>query len=313
MGFLSHLKDKFSDRHGQNEQNEDDLPPQWAPAPEKSYHNGKLADATDDEYTSAEKFCVEFPPQPPRLLPSAAVDRIKEVGAKAWEIEYPQTSRFVGSITNPSEAKGGPSVCKVETNAKCKDICLMSNLPLMAGMYDGRGKKGFYYEILIKRMDGLVAIGTTCRPYPVWRLPGWNRLSAGLHLDDLRKFFEDPDGGRDYTEALTQVSSGDTVGCGYEFTSGALFFTYNGQRLANAFTGIYLPRHNHDVFAAIGVEGRNDFEINFGAELFRWKEGNEWAWLTEGSVGGQMSGGPSDAGDELPSYNDANSSTAFTY
>lgn len=154
--------------------------------------------------------------------------------------------------------------------------------------------------------------GTTCRPYPVWRLPGWNRLSAGLHLDDLRKFFEDPDGGRDYTEALTQVSSGDTVGCGYEFTSGALFFTYNGQRLANAFTGIYLPRHNHDVFAAIGVEGRNDFEVNFGAELFRWKEGNEWAWLTEGSVGGQMSGGPSDAGDELPSYNDANSSTAFT-
>ncbi|KAF4577299.1 hypothetical protein EYR40_009342 [Pleurotus pulmonarius] len=311
MGFLSHLKDKFSDRQGQNA---DELPPpQWAPAPEKSHKDGKLADATDDEYKTAENFCLQFPLQPPRPLPSAAVDRIKEVGAKAWEIEYPQTPRFLGNITNPSETKGGPSVCKVETNAKCLDVCLMSNLPLMAGMYDGRGKKGFYYEILIKRMDGLIAIGTTCRPYPVWRLPGWNRLSAGLHLDDLRKFFEDPDGGRDYTEALTQVSSGDTVGCGFEFTSGALFFTYNGQRLADAFTGIYLPRHNHDVFAAIGVEGRNDFEVNFGAELFRWKEGNEWAWLTEGSVGGQMSGGPSDAGDELPSYNDANSSTAVTY
>ncbi|KAG5220653.1 endosome protein [Salix suchowensis] len=254
--------------------------------------------------THLQRSLYAVPAPAARLLPSAAVDRIKEVGAKAWEIEYPQTSRFVGSITNPSETKGGPSVCKVETNTKCQDICLMSNLPLMAGMYDGRGKKGFYYEILIQRMDGLIAIG---------ELPGWNRLSAALHLDDLRKFFEDPDGGRDYTEALTQVSSGDTVGCGYEFTTGALFFTYNGQRLVNAFTGIYLPRHNHDVFAAIGAEGRNDFEVNFGAELFRWKEGNEWAWLTEGSVGGQMSGGPSDAGDELPSYNDTNSSTAFTY
>ena len=34
-------------------------------------------------------------------------------------------------------------------------------------------------------------LGTICKPYPDYRLPGWNRLSAGLHLDDMQKFYED--------------------------------------------------------------------------------------------------------------------------
>ena len=143
--------------------------------------------------------------------------------------------------------------------------------------------------------------GTACRPYPQWRLPGWNRLSAGLHLDDFRKFFEDADGGRDYADALTRISPGDIIGCGYEFRNGVLFYTYNGTRLPPAFSGIYLPRQSHDVFAAIGVEGRCDLQVNFGANLFSWQEGNEWAWRVDGHVG-KISGGPSDADDELPTY-----------
>lgn len=147
----------------------------------------------------------------------------------------------------------------------------------------------------------LSSVGTSCRPYPLWRLPGWNRLSAGLHLDDFRKFFEDPEGGRDYTNLLNHISPGDTIGCGYEFSSGALFFTHNGQRLPNAFTGIYLPRQNYDVFAAIGVEGYNVFDVNFGGELFRWKEGNEWAWRVEGHVG-RLTRGYDDPNEQLPAY-----------
>jgi hypothetical protein len=119
----------------------------------------------------------------------------------------------------------------------------------------------------------------------------------------MRKFFEDPDGGRDYTDAVTGINSGDTIGCGYEFASGTLFFTYNGMRLPAAFTGIYLPRQNHDVFAAIGVEGDCDLEVNFGGEYFRWKEGSEWAWRVEGHVG-RLGGGSGAYDDELPSYNE---------
>jgi len=50
----------------------------------------------------------------------------------------------------------------------------------------------------------------------------------------------------------------------------------------DTFIGIYLPRREHDVFAAIGVVA---FEVNFGGEEFRWKEGREWAWGVEGHVG----------------------------
>ena len=155
--------------------------------------------------------------------------------------------------------------------------------------------------------------GTACRPYPDWRLPGWNRLSAGLHLDDCRKFFEDPDGGRTYTSDLSGVSPGDTVGVGYSWGLGTLFFTHNGRRLPDAFSGLYLPREMHDVYAAIGVSGPGvcEFEVNFGAGTeFEWKEGNNWK--VEGHVG-MMPGGPGGADDELPSYSDARNDRRVTY
>lgn len=119
----------------------------------------------------------------------------------------------------------------------------------------------------------------------------------------MRKFFEDADGGRDYTPSLThvRVSRGDTFGCGYDFTRNAIFFTYNGDRLPDAFVGAYVPRAQHDVYAAIGVEGACEFDVNFGGEVFRWKEANEWAWRVEGHVG-RLTGGSGGDDDELPTY-----------
>jgi len=149
-------------------------------------------------------------------------------------------------------------------------------------------------------------IGTACKPYPSWRMPGWNRLSAGLHLDDLRKFFEDAEGGRDYTSssALSRVSPGDVVGCGYEFGTGALFLTHNGRRLPNAFVGVYLPRVEHDVYAAIGLEGTNEVEVNFGAASFRWREGNDVGWRVDNHVGRVVGSGGPGQDERLPSYSE---------
>jgi hypothetical protein len=211
-------------------------------------------------------------------------------------------------------------VVRVVTRSDCKDSCIMSDLPLFAGLYEIQGKKGVYYEISIQRMNGVIAIGeeyftdpsypllsltpttgSTARPYPPGRLPGWHRLSAALHLDDLSKFFEDPDGGRDCDTRLTRVVPGDTVGFGYEFATGTVFFTCNGLRLRDAFTGVYLPRHAHDVYAALGADGENEFCVNFGGEMFKWKEGNDWAWRVEGHVG-RLSGGSRQYDEELPAY-----------
>ncbi|EEB94977.1 hypothetical protein MPER_06124 [Moniliophthora perniciosa FA553] len=148
--------------------------------------------------------------------------------------------------------------------------------------------------------NSYLAIGTSCRPYPTFRLPGWNRESAALHLDDLRKFFEDSDGGRDYPVPFDRIRPGDTIGCGYIFASGTIFFTWNGLQLEDAFTGIYLPRNEYDVFAAIGVSGQAKFEVNFGGDVFKWKEGNEWHWKVDGVFG--RLGDNRGFDEELPSY-----------
>lgn len=280
---------------------------------------GKLDEAPENEFEAAEDFCHLSPLNPPRLLPSHLVDRIQSLGGKAWGLVQPNLYRFSGKIYNEG-LKDGPSVVQVKTTPSCGDTCILSDIPILAGLYGIHGKTGVYFEVLIHQMDGLIAVGmsvmsllpsrlftnsrpgTACRPYPEYRLPGWNRLSAGLHLDDMRKFFEDPTGGRDYTPDLTRIHPRDTIGCGYEFATGSLFYTYNGYRLPPAFTGIYMPRQNFDVFAAIGVEGECDFSVNFGGDYFRWKEGNEWAWKIEGHVGGHLSGGSGEVDEELPAY-----------
>jgi Ran-binding protein 9/10 len=102
------------------------------------------------------------------------------------------------------------------------------------------------------------------------------------------KFFEDPDGGRDYCGNLS-VHPGCVIGCGYAFNSGALFFTFNGERLPDAFRGIFMPQFAYDVYAAIGVDGSNDLEVNFGTKEFAWKDGNDWTWRVEGHVGQTIS------------------------
>lgn len=130
-------------------------------------------------------------------------------------------------------------------------------------------------------------------------------MSAALHLDDMRKFYDDPKGGQEsgFWEAIggRPPGAGDTVGCGYEFgTGGTLFFTFNGQRLMpDAFKGLYLDG-DRDTYVAIGVDGENAFTVNFGGDLFRWLPGNEWGWRLDGHVG-RLSG-PETIVEDLPVY-----------
>ncbi|KAH9969812.1 hypothetical protein BC827DRAFT_1257607 [Russula dissimulans] len=145
----------------------------------------------------------------------------------------------------------------------------------------GPRARGVYCEVPVNMIERVIAMGTACRPYPSWRMPRWNRLGVGLHLDDLRKIFEGPDGGRDYTPGLSRIYLGDVVGCGYEFGTGALFFTHNGLRLPDAFV-----------------------EMSFGASNFQWKEGNDVAWRVDGHVGYMVGSGPGQD-ERLPSYSEA--------
>jgi len=99
---------------------------------------------------------------------------------------------------------------------------------------------------------------------------------------------------------LKKISPGDSIGFGYEFASSSAFFTYNGVRLPTAVRWSLCPREKYDVYAAVGVEGCNVFEVNFGTDAFRWKEGNDWlgGWKDMLAILRFFGSG----GEELPSY-----------
>ena len=147
-------------RHDSESSEPSDLPPEWTAAPESSRTYGLYDEAPKKEYEAAEEFCERKPPNPPRLLSSADVDLIHREGAKAWGLIHPTLSRFKGRIRDiRADLKGAPKVVELETLKGCGDTCVFSNYPLMAGLYDIRGKNGIYYETTILHMDGVIAIG----------------------------------------------------------------------------------------------------------------------------------------------------------
>jgi Ran-binding protein 9/10 len=102
------------------------------------------------------------------MLASNAIDRIRLLGCAAWGLEQPATPRFVGRIDrgNQEESGTGAGTWNVCTQKPCKDMCLLSDLPLMAGLYDIHGKLGVYYEVRVNKMEGVVAIGM----FPVYHI-----------------------------------------------------------------------------------------------------------------------------------------------
>lgn len=164
--LMSWFKNMSHRPHGQNTTSshiptDNAAPPEWTPAPERPHVYGLYNEATDDEYESAERFCRQYPIEPPRLLSSDIVERIDAEGCKLWALESPRSPRFVGRVEIAGEKRGG--LTRVITEKRCGDVCLMSNLPILAGLYEIQGKSGIYYEVCIRRMEGIIAIGEYSR------------------------------------------------------------------------------------------------------------------------------------------------------
>jgi hypothetical protein len=77
-------------------------------------------------------------------------------------MQLPTSPRFTGHIESGID-KGGAGVTKVVTDKRCEDVCIFSDLPIMAGLYDTKGKQGVYYEVVIRKMGGIIAIGIRAR------------------------------------------------------------------------------------------------------------------------------------------------------
>jgi hypothetical protein len=158
---MHRLFDKLFDKEkGHESQHSDTSPPQWTPAAEQSHSHGKYEDATADEYAEAELFCNRYPVEPPKLLPSDMVERLAQEGCRPWGMTLPSSPRFKGRVQSGID-KGGAGVTKVFTDGKCQDVCIFSDLPIVAGLYDTKGKQGAYYEVVIRKMRGIIAIGNS--------------------------------------------------------------------------------------------------------------------------------------------------------
>ena len=71
----------------------------------------------------------------------------------------------------------------------------------------------------------MIGIGFSGSKASLERLPGWEPESWAYHGDDGKVFSCQHNTGKNYGPKFT---TGDTVGCGVNFTNGTSFFTKNG-------------------------------------------------------------------------------------
>lgn len=118
------------------------------------------------------------------------------------------------------KARGRAGVWSVSSHRGCDDVCFVGNNPLYSALECPVGSRAVvaYFEVKLvgidRREDAGVALGFIAPPYPLWRLPGWERASLGVHSDDGRRYVNNQYGGLDFTRPF---KAGDTLGIGVEF------------------------------------------------------------------------------------------------
>lgn len=209
-----------------------------------------------------------------------------------------------------------PGSQTLRTTAGTPDAVLATTLPMYSARRANPGwtKRPYtvYYEVLIRRLDGrtsrggavdaAVALGFGAAPYPVFRLPGWERASIGVHSDDGRLYVIDSRGGKEF---VTPFGAGDVVGLGMtmrpsrasvdrDWGGNAVecFFTRGGEKIASwnlwenpggdpAGLG-----GDRDLHGMIGLCGGVDIE--FRARRDEWLYQPEPNWDTQGHSVGWM-------------------------
>jgi SPRY domain len=200
------------------------------------------------------------------------------------------------SLQKPQEFKGdltqwGQGQWRAETKSSCTDCIILGTLPLYFAAEDSplmtERSKTIYFEVRVGAMGGNrggqeagIAIGFCAKPYPSWRLPGWQRASLGVHGDDGRRFVNDPDGGLGFTRPF---KPGETVGIGVTFSippdadthgkaHAEVFLTRDGKRDEGWQVNEERDRESDsvlglegelDLYAAMGMFGAVEFEVKF--------------------------------------------------
>ncbi|CAO3592930.1 unnamed protein product [Absidia cylindrospora] len=216
-----------------------------------------IADLPEDARLSYERSKVWQERHPPDSIPTDITTpqlmSIREKGVSAFEFDWePESQCFVAARTEIQFVHGE---CSVQTN-----------LPLP------RNQEVYYWEAkMFEKPDTTtVSVGVATKPYPSWRLPGWNPFSIGYFSDNGCKYFSSPFNGKPY--GLT-FNHGDVIGVGYRHRTGTVFFTRNGRKLEDAYTGL-----RWNLFPTIGANGPCQVHVNLGQMGFVFVEANVKKW-----------------------------------
>ncbi|SAL96532.1 hypothetical protein [Absidia glauca] len=205
-------------------------------------------------YERAKVFQQRFPPDSiPTDISLSQYVSIQEKGVAAFEFDWDmETNTFISGRTELQFFHG--------------ECSLQTNLPLP------RNQDVYYWEAKMyeKPRTTVVSVGVATKPYPNWRLPGWNRNSVGYFSDTGNKHLNNPFHGKAYALGFQE---GDVVGVGYRHRSGTIFFTKNGRKLEDACTSL-----RWNLFPTIGANGPCQIHVNLGQMGFVFVEANVKKW-----------------------------------
>ncbi|KAF9186738.1 Rsp5p-dependent ubiquitination, sorting of cargo proteins at the multivesicular body [Haplosporangium sp. Z 27] len=230
--------------------------PDWEQDPDATEERlAALSDTERQAYDAAQAFQIVHPPNSvPTDISLSQYLSIQEKGVSAWEFEASYDHQlFVHDRT--------------ELSFLNQVACVQTNLPLP------KQQEVYYWEVKMfeKSPNTVVSVGVTTKPYPITRLPGWHRHSVGYFSDNGRKYCNSQWSGSPYGPAYFE---GDVIGCGYRPRNGTIFFTRNGKKIDEAFTGF--GRMN--LFPTVGATGPCVLHVNFGQSGFVFIEANVKKW-----------------------------------
>ncbi|ORX72225.1 SPRY-domain-containing protein, partial [Linderina pennispora] len=179
--------------------------------------------------------------------------QIREKGVDAWEF-------VVGLDVN--------AMLQTKTDVLLMggENCVQTNLPIP------KTNSVYYFEVKIveKPADVNMWIGLATKPYPAWRMTGWNKYSVGYSVNNGNLHQNSPFKGQHIGE---QLYVGDILGVGYQPRSGIVWFTRNGRRYKAIASGML-----YDVFPTISADGPCSFSANIGQRGYVFIEANVKRW-----------------------------------
>ncbi|KAH3661521.1 hypothetical protein OGAPHI_006369 [Ogataea philodendri] len=190
---------------------------------------------------------------------------IQEKGVAAWEFRPHVECQDLISVANKTE---------IEFKNSGQELSIQTNFPIP------KLNEVYYFETKVYELpnpqDTIFSVGLSTSPYPFFRLPGRNRISAAYDSNGYRRFNQpfplQP-------STFPVLEHGDVIGCGLRTTTRTLFWTRNGKKISESKIGghIKVPK-NLQLYPTIGANNKCELHVNMGQAGYVFIEGNVKKW-----------------------------------